>query len=147
MKVSSCIFATGKGLWFLGTTPSFKFRCTGFVWNSPKVPSKKSSNCNNNFRISSCLSLGRWQQCFLYYFDKLAFSYDAFKIWEIISVACCTVLYYVANWKIACNSFLLFLLDLVLIMGILTPSYLTSWYSKSMTILRVYSRSLPIIMS
>ena len=76
LRISSWIFATGKGLWCLGTAPSFKSRCTGFVWNSPKVPSNKPSNCSSKLRISSCLSLDKWQQCFFTTSTKLAFSYD-----------------------------------------------------------------------
>ena len=85
LRVSSWIFAIGTGLWCLCTAPSFKFRCAGFVWNSPKVPSNKSSNCCKNFRISWHLSLDKWQQCFFTTLTRLAFSCDVSKLQEPLS--------------------------------------------------------------
>ncbi len=42
-RVSSCIFSTGKAWPWYGDTPSFSWKETSFVFQSPKVPSKSDS--------------------------------------------------------------------------------------------------------
>ncbi len=55
IRVSLCIFCTGKGWPWYRDTPSFSWKETGFVFQSPKVPSKSDS-----YLLTSCSKFFCW---------------------------------------------------------------------------------------
>ena len=75
MRTSLCIFGTGNARPWYGFTPSFNWKETGVVFQSPKVPSKRDSyfmrSCSNLFCWSAlrCLQLSLtidWRSALLY---------------------------------------------------------------------------------
>ncbi len=75
MRTSLCIFGTGKARPWYGETPSFNWKETGLVFQSPNVPSKSDSNlarrCSNFWWWSAlrCLQLFfiiDWRSAFAY---------------------------------------------------------------------------------
>ncbi len=75
IRVSLCIFGTGKAWPWYGDTPSFNWKETSFVFQSPKVPLKSNSyflrSCSNFFCWSAlrCLQLSLttdWRSALLY---------------------------------------------------------------------------------
>ncbi len=90
MMVSLCIFGTGKAWLWYGDTPSFSWKETGFVFQSPKVPSKSDSyfrrSCSNYFWRSAL----RWLQVSLTNDWRSALLYLASRI-------------HVARWVVSCE--------------------------------------------
>ena len=80
MRTSLCIFGTGKARPWYGEAPSFNWKETGLVLQSPKVPSKSDSNltrsCSNFFWF---LALRCWQLFFTIDW-RSAFAYLASRI-------------------------------------------------------------------
>ncbi len=97
MRVSLCIFGTGKAQPWCGIAPSFNWKETSLVFQSPKVPSK-----SDTYFLRSCISFFwclafRCLQLSLTIDWRSALLYLTSNIWVTRLVAMC----YLVSWLIS----------------------------------------------
>ncbi len=84
MRTSLCIFGTGKARPWYGVEPSFSWKETSLVFQSPKVPLKSDSyffrSCSNFFWCSALRCL----QLFLMIDWRSALLHLAYNIWALV---------------------------------------------------------------